>query len=333
MNNKPLVSIIVPVYNVEQFLPACLDSILSQTYTKWECVLVDDGSKDGSGIICDEFAAKDSRFVVVHKQNEGVAKARITAFEHSKGELITFADADDYVSSDYLSILLKGIMDNNADMVSCDYYIVQDGETKEPSAKLTGVWEHEQVKDFIIHNYFYDKRTSSYGMTNFLWTKMIKRSLVHDALSQGVGLWYGEDQIAIFHALLHCKKLALIPDRLYFYVQHPGQAIKKYDFSLWENQLLMIEKYEELDKEGIANEGRRVRIWGYIITTLNKMMSVNLPKVTFCDHLSKMRGYACMKTYFRPFSLGIGGREELKYWLIKTRLFHLLYILLLRNRD
>lgn len=98
MNMNPLISIIVPVYNVEPYIRKCLDSILSQTYTNWEAILVDDGSTDQSGAICDEYAKKDARFVVVHKQNEGVAKARITAFEHSKGELITFIDSDDYVS-------------------------------------------------------------------------------------------------------------------------------------------------------------------------------------------------------------------------------------------
>ena len=78
--NNPLISIIVPVYNVEKYLRPCLDSILSQTYTNWEAILVDDGSKDNSGNICDEYAQKDSRFIVVHKENAGVAQARITGF-------------------------------------------------------------------------------------------------------------------------------------------------------------------------------------------------------------------------------------------------------------
>ena len=99
MNMNPLISIIVPVYNVEPYIRKCLDSILSQTYYNWEAILVDDGSTDQSGAICDEYAKKDARFVVVHKQNEGVAKARITAFEHSRGQLITFIDADDYVDN------------------------------------------------------------------------------------------------------------------------------------------------------------------------------------------------------------------------------------------
>ena len=124
----PKVSIIVPVYNTEKYLRPCLDSIQAQTFTDFEAILVDDGSTDRSGGICDEYATKDSRFVVVHKKNEGVAKARITAFEHSRGELITFIDSDDYVSPDYLYSLYKPAIDNNADIVSCNNLFVINGK-------------------------------------------------------------------------------------------------------------------------------------------------------------------------------------------------------------
>ena len=134
----PKVSIIVPIYNTEKYLRPCLDSILAQTYKDFEAILVDDGSTDGSESICDEYAQQDSRFVVVHKQNEGVAKARITAFEHSKGEMITFIDSDDYVSPDYLSILSKPIIEGDADLVSCNNFFVVSGATKKAYDKITG---------------------------------------------------------------------------------------------------------------------------------------------------------------------------------------------------
>ena len=98
----PKVSIIVPVYNTEKYLRPCLDSIQAQTFTDFEAILVDDGSTDSSGIICDEYAAQDSRFVVVHKKNEGVAKARDYGFNKSIGEYVTFVDSDDYISLNYV---------------------------------------------------------------------------------------------------------------------------------------------------------------------------------------------------------------------------------------
>ena len=107
---RTAISIILPVYNTEKFLRPCLDSIVAQTFTDFETILVDDGSTDGSGGICDEYAMKDDRFVVVHKQNEGVAMARITGFEHSKGDYITFIDSDDIVNPLYLKKLYNTII-------------------------------------------------------------------------------------------------------------------------------------------------------------------------------------------------------------------------------
>ena len=97
MKQSPLISIIVPVYNVEDYIRPCLDSILAQTYTNFEAILVDDGSKDGSGSVCDEYAEKDSRFIVVHKENGGVSSARNKGLEIAKGEYIAFVDSDDWI--------------------------------------------------------------------------------------------------------------------------------------------------------------------------------------------------------------------------------------------
>jgi glycosyltransferase involved in cell wall biosynthesis len=95
--NRPKVSIVVPVYNVEQYIRRCLDSILSQTFTDWECILVDDGSTDDSGKICDEYTGKDKRFVVFHQENKGVAMARQKGVNEAKGEYSIHADGDDWM--------------------------------------------------------------------------------------------------------------------------------------------------------------------------------------------------------------------------------------------
>lgn len=98
--NKPLISVIVPVYNVEKFLSRCLNSILAQTYNNLEVILVDDGSTDNSGKICDDYALKDKRIRVIHKQNGGVSSARNMALSVAKGEYIGFVDSDDYIEND-----------------------------------------------------------------------------------------------------------------------------------------------------------------------------------------------------------------------------------------
>ena len=330
MQNKPLISIIVPVYNVEPYIRQCLNSILAQTFTDFEAVLVDDGSTDKSGAICDEYAVRDSRFVVVHKQNEGVAKARITAFEHCKGELITFIDSDDYVSPEYLEKLSKPIIESNADIVSSDYYKVQNGQNIETPAKLTGTYVDEEIKDFIAHHYFYNKAAEGYGMTIFLCTKMVKRQFVFEALEQGKDMWYAEDQIAVFHILLRCKKLVLLQDRLYFYVHHQGQTTSLYNINLWDNLIMLMERYQSLDKDNIAKKGRYLRTWLHIDRTIMiKMMKANLSRSEFCEHLSLMRQHPYMQSFFQLYSPGCGWKSNVKFWLLKLKLFQCYYILLL----
>lgn len=153
---NPIVSIIVPVYNVELYLRKCLDSILAQTFTNFEAVLVDDGSSDNCGAICDEYAAKDSRFVVIHQQNAGIIEARIVGLHHSQGQMIAFVDDDDYLAPDYVEKLSYPIIYDGVDLVSCDYCLIEDGKVKNLCGKLTGIYDREGIDDFMAHHYFYD---------------------------------------------------------------------------------------------------------------------------------------------------------------------------------
>lgn len=114
---KTKISIIIPVYNVEQYLPECLDSVLAQTYLEWECILVDDGSPDGSGYICDEYAAKDSRFIVIHQPNSGASTARNTGINNASGEWIAFVDSDDIIKPCYLQNMIAAAQSQNVDFV------------------------------------------------------------------------------------------------------------------------------------------------------------------------------------------------------------------------
>ena len=114
----PLISVIIPVYNVEPYLRRCLDSVLAQTFVDWECVLVEDGSPDGCGIICDEHAASDGRFRVIHKpQNAGLPAARKTGLDAAKGRLVFHLDSDDWIESDALHVLYEKQLETNADVV------------------------------------------------------------------------------------------------------------------------------------------------------------------------------------------------------------------------
>ena len=128
--SKPLVSIIIPIYNVELYLSKCIDSILAQSFTDWECILVDDGSKDKSGSICDNYALKDNRIKVIHQNNRGVSIARQVGIDNVCGEYSIHVDPDDWVESNMLEELYNKAKSDDADMVICDYFKHEDGVQK-----------------------------------------------------------------------------------------------------------------------------------------------------------------------------------------------------------
>ena len=120
MVNIPKISVIIPVYNTEKYLRRCIDSVLAQTYQDFELLLIDDGSKDSSGAICDEYASQDTRVRVFHKENGGVSSARNLGLDHARGEWITFVDADDWMADDMLQQMLDTADAEGADVVLAD---------------------------------------------------------------------------------------------------------------------------------------------------------------------------------------------------------------------
>lgn len=214
MKSLPLVSVIVPVYNVEQYLPKCIESILSQTFTDFEVILVDDGSTDRSGLICDEYANKDGRISVLHKKNAGVSSARNMALDIAKGEYITFVDSDDYLADSYLNDLIGCIHDKEVDLAVGGYVEVKEDE------KITSVCP----KITIEQNYF-AKFFSEYGfkMLTPPWGKIFKKAIIADnTLYFNENIQFGEDTIFCLNYILYCKKFSCISSSNYYYVIRNG---------------------------------------------------------------------------------------------------------------
>ena len=146
---SPKISIIVPVYKVEQYLRRCLDSIVAQTCTDWECILIDDGSPDNSGKICDEYAEKDGRFKVIHQENQGVSAARNAGLDCARGEWVTFVDSDDWVERKMLYELLNFALKNNAEVVVSGFY-KSDGRTHIAGYRVKQGWM-KMPDDFVFY--------------------------------------------------------------------------------------------------------------------------------------------------------------------------------------
>ena len=170
----PKISIIVPVYNVEKYLNRCIDSILNQTLEDIELILVDDGSKDGSGQICDEYAVKDCRVRVFHIENGGPAKARNLGIIHAIGEYIGFVDSDDYIESSMYERLYSRAMINNSDVVMCGYNIVTEDSVIHKILNYNSEYSNQDIiKENLIYAYYTDKHDGLYSLCN----KIFKRSL------------------------------------------------------------------------------------------------------------------------------------------------------------
>lgn len=176
-NDNEKVSVIVPVYNVASYLERCVESLLNQTYSDLEIFLVDDGSTDGSGLICDKYANTDKRIIVIHQENAGCSEARNKALELYTGEYLTFVDADDFVELTYIEKLHDTMKEQNADMVICDFdYVDEAGNLMMHSKQRLSEGKHKSEELFYCN--------VSYAMEVFymtvMWNKMCRRSVVRN---------------------------------------------------------------------------------------------------------------------------------------------------------
>ena len=248
--SKPLVSIIIPVYKVQDYLAKCLDSLVLQTYKNIEIIVIDDGSPDNSVSICKQYAERDSRIYFIAQENTGVTAARLNGFFHSHGEFIMFVDADDYVSLQIVERMLRFQQKYQVDLVSCQYYDVVDGREMPATVRpAPGYYDKKNIYQLLSSNFLYDKSTGLAGMSGFLCTRLFKRNFVHAALEAGKDLIHSEDQVGIFKVLCNINNMYIMQEPLYYYVVRKGQATKSYNASYWKNFELLFKRLQEIDQE------------------------------------------------------------------------------------
>lgn len=322
-----LVSVIVPVYNAERFISKCVSSILDSTYKNFELILVDDGSTDNSPIICNQFAKKDKRVIIIHKQNEGVSRARIDGVKNSKGEYISFVDADDYLSKDYIKSLVKSTTKYNADISICQHYDVINEELRQLKRKDIGCYNREQIESLLKENVLYDKECGCSGLPLFLWGKIYKRSIILSALDKGVGFKYGEDMIINFDILFnHANKISVIPDCLYYYVHHTQQATQKPIEVLWEQYTKLWEHIQKADTKGYFKEQLPNRIMAFIYSSLYRVLKTSLSYKHFQKHISCFRNTEIIKDVIFNRNLNESFQHNKLYTLLKYKLYIIAYL-------
>ena len=213
--SKTLISIIVPIYNVENYLRQCLDSIMNQTYQNFECLLINDGSPDNSADICREYVSKDSRFRYFEKENDGVSSARNLGIEHSKGEYITFIDSDDWVESDYVEILYDELIKENADIAVSTYKRFEMGD----NCWYVHAFQRGYDKKVFTNKKFMDELLSLDGFDNsyrFVSGKLVHRNMLEN-IAFNVATTFGEDMEFWFKIYMVSDRVVYVNKETYNY--------------------------------------------------------------------------------------------------------------------
>lgn len=245
--SNPLISVIVPVFNAEKYIGRCIESILNQTISDIELILIDDGSPDNSGVICDEYALKDSRIKVFHQKNGGVCVARNTGLEHATGDYISFVDSDDYLESNALEILYNDIINYNAD-VSCAL-MTSDGNCNKNNLKK-GTYEvwcgNDALKNALLDNRF----------TYSSCAKMFKKDLINNIRFEE-GRKIHEDSFFVFCCFFEQPTVVVRNVGIYNYENNPNSAShaefseKYFDILYFANKKkeMVTGKFSEFDAE------------------------------------------------------------------------------------
>lgn len=223
------ISVVVPCYNVEQCIRRGLDSILAQTMQEWEAILVDDGATDCTGRICEEYAEKDSRFHVIHTQNQGVSRARNTGMEHATGDLLYFMDPDDWIEPNCFERCYNIYINNDCDIIQFEKYWVCRNKKHIDKEKRSGVRNHEQIiREYsgpmsglgqnALNAWYNGGNLWDYKRNLGVWCFMFRRSYIesnHLCFMEGVSMY--EDVLFAIEASYHAEKLVSIADPLYNY--------------------------------------------------------------------------------------------------------------------
>lgn len=237
--NQPLISIIVPVYKVEKYLEKCIQSIINQTYNNLQIILVDDGSLDNCGKICDEYAKKDNRIEVIHKTNGGLSDARNVGISKAKGKYIGFVDSDDYIEKSMYEDLYNLIEENQSDVCICNFYNVV-GNNKSLKNPDNGIQKYNKID--ILREILIDSKIQSYA-----WNKLYKKELF-DNIKYPVGKKY-EDIGTTFYILEKCNKIIVTGTPEYYYLNRADSIVNNVNEKTIIDYIeLITERYDYIEK-------------------------------------------------------------------------------------
>ncbi|HHW37926.1 MAG TPA: glycosyltransferase [Bacillales bacterium] len=316
---NPKISIIVPVYKVEPYIHKCVDSILGQTFTDFEVILVDDGSPDNCGEICDEYAQKDSRVKVIHKENGGLSDARNAGIDRARGDYIGFVDSDDWIEPDMYELLYGMCIENNCEIACCTSIIHFKNKTVVNGTHSLTVHDRNHAMRTMLEGELFDE---------VVWTKLFKRSLLKD-IRFTVGIVY-EDTAFTYKVIHESNQVCCIGAPKYNYLKRDDSvmdnAVKNIRIDavfIYDEMYKFIEKYYQELSNLVA-----LKLANSSMSTLNLLSSRQKYKENKEKYFTVT---SILNKYFHKTIMLKDYPKTVKILLTATKIHPLLYKVLILN--
>lgn len=311
------ISIIVPIYNTKKYIDRVVNCLINQTYHNLEIILVDDGSTDGSSMLCDKCKKKDNRIKVIHQKNSGVSVARNVGLKHATGEYIGFVDSDDYISLNMYETLYNNLINTNSDISVCNYLTFKDNLPEFDNESNIKIYDGmDALKDII----------SDGDITNFLWNKLFKREIFKN-ISFPLGKIY-EDLYVMPRLIDNTNKICFDSRRMYGYYQRSDSYVNSYSLEKNKNYLEFCDAcYEYLSKYDELKEVRESYRCFYIYTAFLQASKSRCLDVINSGYMCEY--YSIYRDNFRFLNKKVSlKRKGLFYILYLNK--HLLYKIVTR---
>ena len=236
------VSVIVPVYQVEKYVAKCLDSIVNQTYKEIEIIIVDDGSTDLSGQICNQYALSDNRIQVIHKKNGGLMSAWLEGLKYATGEYLFFVDSDDWIDTDSIEKMVEIVRNTDVDIVCANYYVEYDGgRFADRHTILPGLYTRKRIKEEILPNLINDGKYLSRGIRICRWGKLIRKTCLEPYTKYcNLKVSIGEDMNIMVPVIAKSNSIFIMEDSFFYHYRMNNESImKKVSDGMWTKVLIL----------------------------------------------------------------------------------------------
>lgn len=335
-------SIIVPVYNIEQYLSKCIESILEQTLENIEVILVDDGSTDNSGDICDDYARKDSRIKVIHKKNGGLVSARKAGLEVASGKYVGYVDGDDWIDKSMYQILWSEANEKDADIVICDFYEARNEIFVCKTQSVPGgIFDRGNTFDVLIETLICQKEFFEFGLLPCVWNKIYKRDLLTSKqflVDNQIKL--GEDAACSYPCLVAANRVVYLKEQYLYYYRIRTNSISHSMCRLYGDEIALLADCLGKDFEQYNNEHLMCQLYKYIGHMIDNMITSNLRfRISYsalakeCTHLMKNEWISSSIQYCNKIETSSRMKRIVKYLLTgrNTALIELLMFRMYEN--